>query len=117
MENCVFCSSLRIVATTQLHKKYLQQCGVTTCNKIMIDFSYLHNPSLRLNQLSPNYGPLRFFIRPAESFLKNIYTHFEPQSDRIISGTLQFQFLSCSFHWRTHQDFGRKIAKLELKSK
>ena len=43
------------------------------------------------NQWSPNYGPLRFFIRPAELFLKNTYTHFEPQLDRIILGTPQFQ--------------------------
>ena len=33
---------------------------------------------------------LRFFIRPAELFLKNIYTHFEPQLDRIMSEMPQF---------------------------
>ena len=33
-----------------------------------------------LNQGSPNYGPLRFFIRPAELF-ENACTHFVPQLD------------------------------------
>ena len=28
-----------------------------------------------------------------------------------------FRFLPCSFHWRTHQAFRRKIAKLELEPK
>ena len=58
---------------------------------------------MSLKQWSPNYGPrarsgpLRLFIRPAELFLKNIYTHFEPQLDRSMSGIPQFQFFYLMF--------------------
>ena len=53
-------------------------------------------------QWSPNYGPLRFFIWPAELFLKNVYTYFEPQFDRIMSGTPQFQVFHLVLFFREH---------------
>ena len=66
---------------------------------------------MSLNQWSPNYDPLRFFIRPAELFLKAyLKTSFWIELYREHPS---FRFLPCSFHWRTHQDFRRKIAKLE----
>ena len=97
-----------------------------------------------LQQCSPNYGPLRFFIRPVELFSKNVHTHFEPQLNRITVcwGTPQFRvfilFFSIEntprlweknseirartevktvFFFRDHYKFGRKIAKLEIESK
>ena len=78
-------------------------------------FLLMHYNSV--NQWSPNYGPLRLFIRSAELFLKNIYTHLELQVDRIISGHPSFRFLSYSFHWRIHEDFRRKIMKLKMQLK
>ena len=77
--------------------------------------------------------PAKIFIRPAELFLKNIYTHFEPQLDRIMTEIPQFQFFYFfldntprfweknseirdqievkTFFFRERYDFGRKIAK------
>ena len=53
-------------------------------------------------------------IWPTKLFLKNIYTYFKLQ---LCWEHPSFRFLSCSFYWRTHQGFGRKIEKLELGSK
>ena len=67
-----------------------------------------------LAQWSPNYGPqtgrgsLRFFIWPAELFIKNVYTHFEPQLDRIISGTPQFQVFAVFFSLENTPGFWEK---------
>ena len=47
-----------------------------------------------VKQWLPNYGPLRIFIRPANVFFKkNIYTHFEPQLDRIMSEIPSFNVI------------------------
>ena len=61
--------------------------------------------------------PVATKLRPAEFCSKKIYTHFEPQLDKIMLGTPQFQVFILFFQLRTHQDFGRKIAKLELEPK
>ena len=83
--------------------------------------------------------PAKIFYPARGALFKKVYTHFEPQLDRIISGTPQFQmfilFFSLEntpkfweknrkirdrievktfFFFRDHYKFGRKIAKLEI---
>ena len=50
-------------------------------------------------------------------FKKNIYINFEPQLNRIMSKIPQFQCYLFFYYFRDYHDYGKKIMKLEMKSK
>ena len=56
-------------------------------------------------------------LRPAELFLKTHTLTLSHSWIELYREHPSFRFLPCSSHWRAHQDFRRKIAKLELESK